>query len=104
MGLYIQLPSEHTSYEAEQAMRVLSPHIGRNSTIYLQGEAGDSETLKLPQEALTLLMRILAHMAHGEAVALTPIRSEITSQQAVDLLSLPPLSNQAIGGREDSLS
>jgi excisionase family DNA binding protein len=51
--------------------------------------AGASEAaVTIPTEAFDLLLRILAHLANGDAVTLLPIRSEITTQQAADLLNV----------------
>ncbi len=47
-----------------------------------------SEELILPASALRLLVRALAEMGEGNAVALTPVRAELTSQQAADLLNV----------------
>lgn len=44
--------------------------------------------MELPTPALRLLLDILAQMANGNAVQLTPIPAELTSQQAADLLDV----------------
>ncbi len=37
---------------------------------------------------MSLLREILDHMAHGNAVALTPLRAELTTRQAADLMQV----------------
>jgi len=47
-----------------------------------------SEVLAVPAAAMQLLANILAEMAQGNAVTVTPIQEEITTQQAADLLNV----------------
>ena len=47
-----------------------------------------AETLSLPRPALELLARVLMHMAKGKAVSVVPSSSELTTQQAADLLNV----------------
>jgi excisionase family DNA binding protein len=49
---------------------------------------GANEELKLPPVALRLLVRVLAELGRGNAVTLTPLRAELTTQQAADLLNV----------------
>ena len=50
------------------------------------GEPG--EVLSVPAPAMQLLANIRAEMAQGNAVTVTPIHEEITTQQAADLLNV----------------
>lgn len=47
-----------------------------------------SAELKLPPSALRLLVRVLAELGQGHAITLTPLRAELTTQQAADLLNV----------------
>jgi excisionase family DNA binding protein len=49
---------------------------------------GKSEELVLPPSALRLLVGVLSELGQGNAVTLTPIRAELTTQQAADLLNV----------------
>jgi excisionase family DNA binding protein len=56
--------------------------------IHIQGEKQPVEDITLPMPALRLLNDILAEMAKGHGVALLPVRAELTTQQAADLLNV----------------
>jgi excisionase family DNA binding protein len=47
-----------------------------------------AETIELPASVLRLLLDILGQMANGNAVQLTPIQAELTTQQAAELLDV----------------
>lgn len=47
-----------------------------------------AESIELPASVLRLLLDILAQMANSNAVQLTPIQAELTTQQAADLLDV----------------
>lgn len=88
MSLEIQLPSERVAHDAGEAVRALNPLLTGAATLHIHRADGTGLPLALPQEALTLLVRILAHMANGDAITLVPIQAEITTQQAADLLNV----------------
>ncbi|MBB5868693.1 excisionase family DNA binding protein [Allocatelliglobosispora scoriae] len=46
------------------------------------------DELSVPREAVVLLARVLSHLAEGHGVAVLPMESELTSQQAADLLNV----------------
>jgi excisionase family DNA binding protein len=47
-----------------------------------------SETVKLPAVAARLLVRILEEMGRGNAVTVVPVRPELTTQEAADMLNI----------------
>ena len=67
----------------------LAAHLGRKGGLRLELKTdGPTEELVLPASALWLLVRALTEMGEGNAVTLTPMRAELTSQQAADLLNV----------------
>ena len=59
---------------------------------FLSLQIGDhkkaSERVDLPPSALPLLARLLAEMSQGHAVALLPVETELSTQQAADLMNV----------------
>ena len=54
-----------------------------------QGEQGrTASAVELPPEAVSLLAEILDQMARGNAVTLTPLHVEMTTQEAADFLNV----------------
>lgn len=44
--------------------------------------------IKLPRQAVDLLIKVLAEMANGNTVSIVPHESELTTQQAADFLNV----------------
>jgi excisionase family DNA binding protein len=84
-------PTEAEAQLAREAVPRLSRHLGTmrsNARVRLQGRGQEAEEITLPLSAVRLLKDILAEMAKGRAVALLPVRAELTTQQAADLLNV----------------
>jgi excisionase family DNA binding protein len=47
---------------------------------------GSGTVITIPKKAVQLLFRILANMAEGKAISLIPSDSEVSTQQAADML------------------
>ncbi len=47
-----------------------------------------SQSFAIPASAMQLLIQVLTEMGQGNAVALTPVQAEITTQQAADILNI----------------
>jgi excisionase family DNA binding protein len=84
-----KVPTERDTKVAEISSRILSGHLGPKADVKMRlvGEAGETE-ITVPAAAAELLAQILAEMAKGNAVALTPIHAELTTQDAADLLNV----------------
>ncbi len=74
-----------------------SPSVG--IVVHVPGRPA-SERMEIPASALRLLGTILAEMAKGNALTLTPIDAELTTKQAADILrvSRPFLCKLLDGG------
>ncbi len=82
-------PSEADSALAKESGQRLAAHLGDAAGLRLELKTGTtSEELILPPSALRLLHGLLTELGQGNAVTLTPIRAELTSQQAADLLNV----------------
>jgi excisionase family DNA binding protein len=57
-------------------------------SIRIQNDKQLSADIIVPASVLRLLKGILAEMAQGHGVALLPVRAELTTQQAADLLNV----------------
>lgn len=87
-ALDLNLPSDATAREAEAAVKELRSAVrGRRPAVVRVEAAGSPESaVTLPAQAFELLMRVLAHLANGDAVSILPVHTEVTTQQAADLL------------------
>lgn len=78
-------PTDEDARLAEACSRRLVPLVNQNLLLRL---AESDEAIELPAGAVRLLVDLLLEMADGNAVTLVPIRTELTTQQAADLLGV----------------
>jgi excisionase family DNA binding protein len=84
-------PNEAEALLAREASRALARLATHNRTVRLEAhEEGEGEEaiFVLPATAVRLLLDILGQMAAGNAVTVTPLHPELTTQQAADLLNV----------------
>jgi excisionase family DNA binding protein len=84
-------PTEAEVELAKESGRKLSSYRDGNLTVKvtLPAHHGRGEqAVDLPASAVTLLVRVLAEMADGNAVTLIPIHAELTTQEAAQLLGV----------------
>jgi excisionase family DNA binding protein len=61
---------------------------GRGKTLRFYVDESGAGPVDLPPSAVQLLLDIVEQMAEGHAVALLPVREELTTQEAADLLNV----------------
>ena len=83
------LPSEAEAILAKETSRVLAGHAQTAGPLLLRMlDDPGAGTVKLPATALRMLIHILEEMARGNAVTLIPVRAELTTQEAADMLNI----------------
>jgi excisionase family DNA binding protein len=83
------LPSADEATLAKETGRVLASRLRGRDLMRLRIVDGPApETVKLPARAVRLLVRILEEMGRGNAVTLIPVRAELTTQEAADMLNI----------------
>lgn len=79
----LRLPSQHDTDLAQTSMNVFPSLEGEEVNLHIEGQA-----VRVPISAVKLFKRILGEMAQGNAVVITPVHSEVTTQEAADLLNV----------------
>jgi excisionase family DNA binding protein len=97
-------PTEADAHLAGESLRRLTSLLESGESelrLHIKTDERPDEDIALPSPALRLLKDILAEMARGHAVTLLPIRAELTTQQAADLLNVsrPYLIGLLEGGK-----
>lgn len=84
------LPNDREVNLAEKSGRILASYIQstKSPNIQLIDEKGVKKQLVIPPIALQLLMDILTEMGEGNAIAFTPIHTELSTQEAAELLNV----------------
>jgi excisionase family DNA binding protein len=85
-----RLPSEAETILARATGRVLASRLRDADSLKLRivDKRKSGETVELPAAAVRLLVRILEEMAEGNAVTLIPVHTELTTQEAADMLNI----------------
>ncbi len=88
----LAVPDGALSDRTAQAADILEQFLNRHpeaSAASLSMCLGEDETaFDVPVDVLRLLARVLAETASGNAVAVSPVDAELTTQQAADLLNV----------------
>lgn len=85
----LDLPTEATTREANEALRAFAGFRRKRPThVEVVAEGDASASVTVPVEAFELLVQVLAHLANGHGVTVMPVKAELTTQQAADLLNV----------------
>ncbi|PAT32770.1 helix-turn-helix domain-containing protein [Vandammella animalimorsus] len=85
------LPAEAEMKAAEQGQHALTACLAtqlKTQRIQIFDDHQHAHQVELPTSALRLLVDILAELADGNAVRVVPVHTELTTQEAADLLNV----------------
>ena len=86
-----QLPHDTQVSLCQDAAKTLQNTINFSLDVqlmHIQDTTGQAFTLALPTTALKMLTELLGEMGKGHGVKLSSVHTELTTQQAADLLSM----------------
>lgn len=87
----LQLPTHEEQEVARQGKealeRITEKHKSQSDAIEI-GVEGETDHVKIPASAFKFLSNILDLMAQGKAVSIIPSDTEVTTQQAADMLNV----------------
>ncbi|MBU3695039.1 MAG: helix-turn-helix domain-containing protein [Rhodocyclaceae bacterium] len=78
----------HLAHESAQVLAGLLRSGCTSHQIELRDDSGAVQTIRIPTAALRLLCDALGEMERGHPVTLTPLRAELTTQEAANLLNV----------------
>lgn len=84
-------PNQNDTDLARESSRQLATRkLGRRSSVRIQigDDDSENESVSVPTSAVRLFLQLLTEMSQGNAVTLIPTHSELTTQQAADLLNV----------------
>lgn len=87
----IELPTEAVAEEARQALNPLSDLVREHSYEHVTlraRRARNTAEVSVPRAAYQLFLDVLSQLSSGNAVTIVPIRSELTTQEAAELLNV----------------
>lgn len=79
-------PTPEEVRAAGQAARALAG--AREPHITVTEEGREAEPLPIPSTLFKTIIRVLAEIGNGNAIAVVPVQAELTTQQAADLLNV----------------
>jgi excisionase family DNA binding protein len=83
-----RLPSEGEKAAANQLRRILAAHAADGAKLKVLDEGKNPLEITLSPGLSSLLMDLLRHVGHGDAVTLVPVGKMLTTQQAADILNI----------------
>jgi excisionase family DNA binding protein len=83
------IPSENDTKISIESSRILSTYLSPDvHQIKIVEASGQEHEATIPSAAYRLLVDVLNQMAQGNSVTLVPIHTELTTQEAADLLNV----------------
>jgi excisionase family DNA binding protein len=84
------MPSKAEAALARETSRILASKLRSPAGVELRLPGRDTRgvPIKVPASAMKILMRALDEIADGNAVALIPVRAELTTQEAAEILNV----------------
>jgi excisionase family DNA binding protein len=81
-------PSQAEAETAERLSRALARQLAEGNSAVIFSDKSNGVEEALPAPAAKLLVKILSEIAKGNAVAVVPLKPEMTTQEAADLLNV----------------
>lgn len=84
-----QADAKLAQISSRQLAKILSGKRKRKTlSVRFEPDSDSNEPITIPVSAFALLSHILTEMGKGNAVTLIPVRAELTTQQAADILNV----------------
>jgi excisionase family DNA binding protein len=88
-GNEVVAPTKADAALARKSSQKIAAHLDKTGRLRVQIHTGtEKNDVILPRSVVRVLIRLLNEMAQGNAVTLTPIKAELTTQQAADVLNV----------------
>ena len=86
------VPTPEDSAAAQEALKALAAHVNSSdkerAKLHYRNRTGTAHRVSLPPLALKLLVAILKQMASGNSVSVVPVRKEVTTFEAAEILNV----------------
>ncbi len=86
--LSTRLPTEDEKLSASEVVQALARQMTDTGMQIPISQNGTSTTIEIPAALAELVIDVLMHVSKGEAVTLVPYGTELTTQEAADLLNV----------------
>jgi excisionase family DNA binding protein len=88
----LEIPDDETTASAADAVARLSTHMRQHPTpsgrVVLCADDAPDTNVNVPATAFKLFIDVLDELAKGNAVTVAPVHTELTTQQAAELLNV----------------
>ena len=88
-SIVLKLPTQQDIEQAKETSRQLSKYYNVDHVqMSIEGPIGEKESFVLPGMAIQILLDILANISRGNPVSVIPHKTELTTQQAANILNV----------------